>query len=42
MTVILADEKCPIGYFGKAPDCSDIDRSKDSRINLTRIYFYKL
>ena len=30
LTVILVNEKCPIGYSGEAPDCYDIDRSKDS------------
>ena len=35
LTVILVNEKCPIGYSGKAPDCYDIDRSKDSQFYLT-------
>ena len=35
LTVILVNEKCPIGYSGKAPDCNDIDRSKDSQFYLT-------
>ena len=35
LIVILVDEKCPIGYSGKAPDCYDIDRSKDSQFYQT-------